>query len=469
ERYKTIWELIKDDLFLADFTRILAPAIANRSRGSLRERVEGVWLALAGPACVADKTELEDAERYLDELEKLEEHGPITDPAVLRDSLERLYALPDVDATDADLQIMTIHKAKGLEFGTVIVPGLDSGPGGGDSDLLLFHEMVSPRPPVKGGSEPTASGGFPSGGLLLAPIKPTGAETDPTYRYLRDLNADAEDVESSRLLYVAATRAENRLHLLACLGCDKDGELKRPVARSLLARAWAVAGGHFQAEGTAAEEETDRAEEIYLVNRLARGFRAPSLPESVRWTASPEGHEDEEIEFSWAGETARHVGTVVHHWLQRIADNEMRGWDAKRVDALSGLLRRDLERRGIQRAHSKGAAELVAAALKNALVDERGRWLLGAHPEASSEHRLRTRGKDGVRSYVIDRLFRDAAGERWIVDFKTSRHEGGGLEQFLDEQRARYESQLNAYAAGFDKARLGLYFPVLRGWREWQR
>jgi len=62
--------------------------------------------------------------------------------------------------------------------------------------------------------EPPASGGVASG-LLLAPIKATGAETDPTYRYLRDLNADAEDVESSRLLYVAATRAENRLHLLA--------------------------------------------------------------------------------------------------------------------------------------------------------------------------------------------------------------------------------------------------------------
>ena len=72
-----------------------------------------------------------------------------------------------------------------------------------------------------------------------------------------------------------------------------------------------------------------------------------------------------------------------------------------------------------------------------------------------------------MRSYVIDRLFRDAAGERWIVDFKTSRHEGGGLEAFLDEQRKRYEPQLNAYAAAFDKARLGLYFPLLRGWREW--
>ena len=149
-RFKTVWELIKDDLFLSDFSRILAPAVANRDRGTLRDRVEGAWLALGGPACVADKTELEDAERYLDELEKLEADGPLTDLSRLEDALARLYALPDVDATDDDLQIMTIHKAKGLEFGTVIVPGLDGSPGGGDADLLLFNEVVSPRPPDKG-------------------------------------------------------------------------------------------------------------------------------------------------------------------------------------------------------------------------------------------------------------------------------------------------------------------------------
>lgn len=305
--------------------------------------------------------------------------------------------------------------------------------------------------------------------MLLAPIKATGAETDPTYRYLRDLNADAEDVESSRLLYVAATRAENRLHLLACLGCDKDGELKRPIARSLLSRAWPVAERSFHAEGAAPEAQAAIPQQIDYVTRLGRGFQIPPVPGTVRWTAPPEGREEDEIEFSWAGETARHVGTVVHHWLQRIADDEIRGWEATRADALRPMFTRELGRRGIQRTHSKTAAELVAGALKNALSDERGRWLLGPHPEARSEHRLRMRGKDGVRSYVIDRLFRDAAGERWVVDFKTSRHEGGGLEQFLDEQRVRYEPQLNAYAAAFDKARLGLYFPLLRGWREWGR
>lgn len=144
----------------------------------------------------------------------------------------------------------------------------------------------------------------------------------------------------------------------------------------------------------------------------------------------------------------------------------MRAWDAKRVDALRPLFARELERRGIERSRSRDAAELVADALKNTLGDERGRWLLGPHPEARSEHRLRMRSPLGLRNYVIDRLFRDAAGERWIVDFKTSRHEGGGIEEFLDEQLKRYEPQLRSYAAAFDDARLGLYFPLLRGWRE---
>ena len=143
------------------------------------------------------------------------------------------------------------------------------------------------------------------------------------------------------------------------------------------------------------------------------------------------------------------------------------GWDAKRVDALKTKFASELKRRGVPPRDLKASTESVSVALKNAVSDERGRWVLGPHPEARSEHRVRARGKDGVRSYVIDRLFRDDAGERWIVDFKISRHEGGGVEAFLDEQQKRYESQLNAYAAAFDQARLGLYFPLLRGWRQW--
>src|SRR5213075_295286 len=120
----------------------------------------------------------------------------------------------------------------------------------------------------KGGSE------LASGGLLLAPIKAAGAETDNTYRYLRDLDTDAEDVEASRLLYVAATRAENRLHLLACLGYDKDGELKRPTSHTLLSRAWSAAEPHFQTKHQHAAHSAP-VREINSINRLPSSFLLP--------------------------------------------------------------------------------------------------------------------------------------------------------------------------------------------------
>ena len=62
---------------------------------------------------------------------------------------------------------------------------------------------------------------------------------------------------------------------------------------------------------------------------------------------------------------------------------------------------------------------------------------------------------------------------RWIVDFKTSVHEGTDLEGFLDRECERYRGQLEHYArllAALEPGRpirLGLYFPLHAGWREW--
>ncbi len=87
------------------------------------------------------------------------------------------------------------------------------------------------------------------------------------------------------------------------------------------------------------------------------------------------------------------------------------------------------------------------------------------------------RGVDGLKKFQlrrtvkvddggpIDHLFRGTDGVLWIVDYKTSRHEGADLELFLDQERERYAAQLNSYAQSIKDSRQGLYFPLLRGWR----
>jgi ATP-dependent exoDNAse (exonuclease V) beta subunit len=205
---------------------------------------------------------------------------------------------------------------------------------------------------------------------------------------------------------------------------------------------------------------------ITTLTRLALDVDRILAPSPVRWTAPPERRDEEQIEFSWAGETARHVGTVVHRWLQRIAEDELRGWDAKRVQALRPRFARELGRRGLPSSEATRSAELVVTALTNAVTDERGRWLLGPHPQARNEYRMRAGVQGEVRTYVIDRLFRDKADVEWVVDYKTSRHEGADLEAFLDRERDRYAPQLKTYGDLRAGSRQGLFFPLLRGWRQ---
>jgi len=83
--------------------------------------------------------------------------------------------------------------------------------------------------------------------------------------------------------------------------------------------AFAAAAASFVAPAAThvAEGELDQS-----LRRIASGWQSPPAPPRVEWTppADPTRERDA-IEFSWAGETARHIGTVVHRWLQRIAND----------------------------------------------------------------------------------------------------------------------------------------------------
>jgi hypothetical protein len=121
------------------------------------------------------------------------------------------------------------------------------------------------------------------------------------------------------------------------------------------------------------------------------------------------------------------------------------------------------------------AATRVAGAVKRMLNDERGRWLLAGddvHRESKTEFALSGWQRGELINAVIDRTFVDTHGIRWIVDFKTSTHEGGGLETFLANEEARYRPQLARYADLMQAYRpnepikTALYFPLLGVWRE---
>jgi hypothetical protein len=209
------------------------------------------------------------------------------------------------------------------------------------------------------------------------------------------------------------------------------------------------------------------AREAQALRRVRFPVAAWAAPAAARWDAPLDETETPQVEFSWAGETARRVGMVAHGWLQRIAEEGIDRWDAQKVRGLSKVFRANLAARGLGERDLDAAVESVERTLVNALGDERGRWILGPHREAHNEYRLTCVIGNRRRDFVLDRCFVDADDARWIVDYKTSRHEGADPEAFLDRERERYRAQLARYAGLFPgPSRRGLYFPRMPGWRE---
>ena len=457
----TVWELLGDAGRIAQLSAegaaraartrsVLAPFVEGRSRGSLRERVESAWLALGGPACVERESDLEDAETFFDRLEELDEAGELADPALLEEDLEWLRAAPDV-GEEARVQVMTIHRAKGLEFDTVIIPGMERVPRVSDKPLFGWKARAD-------------------GTLMMAPVRRADELEEPAYDYLRRLEIEAGDHELDRVFYVAVTRARRRLHLLGFARYRETGELNPPSqTKSLLGRAWKTSGVKERFEAAtplAAAVAMDLAyrQEVRTLDLSALEVHVPSPPAPPPAPLSPEGPP----RFDWASETAIHVGTVTHRWLQRIGEEGIERWGAARVAGLAPTIARDLELRGIPTTEREAAVARVTRALAASISDERGRWILGVHPESRFEYRLRVATPEGVRLIVIDRLLTDAAGRRWIVDYKTGAHEGGGLEAFLDNELERYAPQLSRYLGAFPRGSVtaALYFPLIKGWRE---
>jgi len=426
-----------------------------RGRRPLRQWVESIWLTLGGLATARGNET--DAQAYLRLLDQHEQARGVLDFARLETALEKLYATPD-SGSDGRVQLMTMHKSKGLEFDTVILPGLGRRPASDSSELLYWLERT--------GSQGHAQ-------LLMAPIRAVEQQSEAISGYLRELNKDKNQLETSRLLYVAATRAKRRLHLLGHINFNAKGMPAKPVAASLLAKLWPVVEadfGHLTAPTSEVAEES--SVNLAQLQRLPADWR-PAL--AGAFSSLPGRTDDEisetQIEFAWAGDTARHVGTLVHRHLERIARDGIDNWPPEHVDKLEQTLRRGLQNLGVAGSELEGAIVKAKRALRQTLSDEHGRWILADHAEGRCEWPL-TAHEETSRHYVIDRSFVDEHGVRWIIDYKTGEHLEGDRDAFLDQEQERYREQIENYAriVGLleDRPiRLALYFPLFPDWRVW--
>ncbi|MEO8064951.1 MAG: UvrD-helicase domain-containing protein [Pseudomonadota bacterium] len=444
-------------------TPILLSGWSERERESRAHAIERVWLALGGAATCSGAADVAHARRFLaavDEADQQRTRGRAQD---LQRMMQRLYAV-DPSQPDA-VSLMTIHGAKGLEFDHVFVLGIGLRGRGDESRLLNWLQL-----PRKDGRDH----------LIMAPLRfrdqDDAEDDDDINQFLRGIHRDRAIEERARQAYVALTRARYSLHVYVHpRTTEKDGVFSfAPPSNTLLHNLWPALGEHMSQFETIGAENTD---EIVLPavtqqrRRLPRQIPAWQIPPDVlaRGELVPVNAEEDAIEFSWVRQTARRVGTVVHEALERFAHGKLPGEDE--LTALRARLESRLQALGVEGTAAEAGAERALQALRATLADERGRWLFDAgHREAQSELALSGVRAGHIVNAVIDRTF-VADGTRWVVDFKTSPHEGGDLPAFLDAEALRYEAQLKRYAhlargLGLEPVRAGLYFPLLGAWRE---
>ncbi len=514
-------------LRVARVAQVLSSAAGQRARLTTAQLVERAWRTLGGDAWLGP-AELLNARHFFQLLDSLEAElgGPARiDAAQLDDRLQTLFAEPQaISRGTACIDLLTIHKAKGLEWDVVFVPALERKPATDRARLLTWSVIESPDSP--GASDRGAAH------IMLAPIAAKGEDRDPLTRWLNRLRRDRQAAEDKRLFYVACTRARQELHLFAAPATKADGEIS-VAPTSLLHAAWPAAEPHFAPDLSAPSEldlaasaapasVSDKYHGISAIRSISNPLDdavasplgpalqrlPPAFDPAARFAGArtlklpygdPGGDPDSgdalfsRPEGSFA---ARSFGTAVHASLEllarRIAGGEtsaglladLPAWTPR----IAALLRAD----GLPRETVVRLAREVRTALDVVLRDPDGLWLLAPHLGAASEFALTAWRQDGdmvgpgalrPTSVRADRIFHAGSepglpGEEflWIVDYKTSARGPGSLQDFLATQRAAYAPQLEAYARilapaqskSLSQIRLALYFPTLPGLTWWQ-
>jgi len=463
----------------------LQAAVATLGVEPIATHIERTWRSLGGDAPLT-LTERTNVLRFLNVLSDLQEESPTIDLTLLESRLQKLYAEPA--SGDISVELLTIHKAKGLEWDVVLVPGLERKSGSNSADLLNWLEIDN--------APENASP------VILAPIWSKGADSDKLNKWLNTAKEARENAERKRLFYVLCTRAREELHLFAACKRKLDGTFATPIHGSLLKAVWAAAAPSFSDLSNLNSNlhqsiHLEENEEQYDYTPLALAANATPLPppkiHRLPLNFNPLTRFSEIAKLPYTPASAfknaptfdrpegsfavRAFGNVVHRYLQVLSSRllktaptdllaELPAWEPRLLASFRG--------EGLSPQLCQREASRALAALIRALKDPVGSWILSPQPSAATERPL-TFASPFTPTLRVDRTFLAAASplipgdtHTWIVDFKTTEQGSRSDAAFEAAERAKYTAQLEGYAAAHRALAgsaapiiLALYYPLI--------
>jgi len=443
DHHRTVWSLMQDNDIVSQLSvdgqarllhirEVLAEAYASQGRMSVSRWIRGVWLMLNGTDCLWDAADVVDVQAFFACLDGLDRSNQFS-PERMESEITKLFAAPD--SHGEHLQMMTIHKSKGLEFDTVILLGLGAPTGGNNTDkpLVLWEEVKTSD----------------SHELLAAPYIPKGSRDKDKvspYDYLESREKARDANESARVLYVAATRVERKLHLFGIANQNAKGEIS-PNKNTYLDLLWPSVASVFESDPQLASEQQALDDIANFTPQLVRLVQ-PAVPLPLQANQAATSYAKPNVKPSYHSSLDADTGTLAHRYMELIAQQGVSHWTTARLATLEPAMQHWLRQRGHASAASNEAAAAVQRILQQTLNSADGQWVLQARPDAESELGITRSQQDAVKSYVIDRTFVEDC-IRWIIDYKSVILMPDMAESELNAVAAQYKAQLENYAMLF--------------------
>jgi ATP-dependent helicase/nuclease subunit A len=438
---------------LPAFVAAMEFAMAMRFRRSLRHLVEASWSLLRGLNCCRSQLDENSINRFFQLLEEQESAGGLADLFKFEDIVAEAFVPSPARAdNDGGLHLLTMHKAKGLEYDHVILPGLGRAPRSDNRELLTWHQRLNQDQTPR---------------LFLAGVTATGSEDSPLYQLLRHERRRKAELESTRLLYIAVTRARKSAALVASQPRNSKGDITEPRSSSLLKRIWRELQEQELVNNLELEDycqDRPLAGSImyasYPQKTPIRRFNQPlqlrdvELDKLKEQIAALEPAEETQARISDENrfELESTLGTLIHQCLERFVLSNDRSDYLANLDQQHSYWHAQLEHLDLSAQAEEQAIAFVLESVRNTLTDPDLAWVFdGSLQDSQCEYALTRHDQGRLSSFVVDRTFIDNNGVRWIIDYKTAVPGGTqSQEEFIKQQVAEHQLQLQNYRSLFE-------------------
>ncbi|WP_338516197.1 UvrD-helicase domain-containing protein [Candidatus Legionella polyplacis] len=349
---------------------------------------------------ILTQEEEEDLEKFWELIEQFNVEGKFINLNVIEKELKKLYSHK---YTTSQIEIMTIHKAKGLEFDSIILPYLSYATNKNINPLFRYLKI-----PEKNFSKSP----------LIYPIENIyNKKHISLYDYIKNIDKKKDFYELQRLLYVALTRAKKNIYLF-----DHKKKESQFSFRSLLKKQKFI----LNKQNLKTNIKTYKIQSLlyklpqkYYINPSYINKKSISCK-----TNKIKIHITNSI-------NKKEIGTIIHELLEWICNNH-----PNTIKQLPwNNVKKQLKSLGLDLIEQKTIYKQILLTIKKSFNNPIAKWIFKNHHKEKNEYKMLVKINKKISTKIIDRMF-IYQNKSWIIDYKT-----GNL-----NNKKHHIKQINDYA-----------------------